>query len=94
MELGHIVYRQTKERAMRGTMIWFNEEKEHGFISTAEGERLYVHRSGFEDAPPVGPCNGLLVEFRVVEDVEGRRAEGTRMVPDVVARRARRRGSR
>ena len=27
---------------MRGTMVWFNEEKGHGYISTETGERLYV----------------------------------------------------
>jgi len=79
---------------MRGTLIWFNEEKDHGFISTDDGERLYVHGSGFADAPPVGPVNGLPVEFRVVEDGDGRRAEGARLVQEVMPRRARRRGSR
>jgi cold shock CspA family protein len=80
---------------MRGKMIWFNEEKNHGFISTDEGERLYVHGSGFTDAPPVGPCNGLNVEFHIAGDEEaGRRAEGARIIADPVPRRARRRGSR
>jgi cold shock CspA family protein len=79
---------------MRGTMIWFNETKQHGFISTDEGERLYVQANGFEVAPPVGSCNGLVVDFQVVEDADGRRAVGTRIVPDVNPRRARRRGSR
>jgi len=25
---------------MQGKMLWFNEQKEHGFILTDEGERL------------------------------------------------------
>ena len=39
---------------MQGKMLWFNEQKEHGFILTDEGERLYVHRDGFlPGQPPV-----------------------------------------
>jgi hypothetical protein len=34
---------------MRGTMVWFNEEKGHGYISTETGERLYVSEHGFRD---------------------------------------------
>ena len=34
---------------MRGTMVWFNEEKGHGYISTETGERLYVSEQGFVD---------------------------------------------
>ncbi len=32
---------------MRGKMIWFNENKDHGFIRTDEDERLSVLGSGF-----------------------------------------------
>ena len=40
---------------MQGKMLWFNEQKEHGFILTDEGERLYVHRDGFSPGEvPVG----------------------------------------
>jgi hypothetical protein len=28
-----------------GTMLWFDEAKNYGFILTDDGERLYVHRS-------------------------------------------------
>ena len=34
---------------MRGTMIWFNADKGHGFIRTEEDERLIVHADGFTD---------------------------------------------
>jgi cold shock CspA family protein len=76
-------------------MLWFNEEKDHGFIETAEGERLYVHGTGFEGGVrPQGPCAGTVVEFAIEDDADRRRAEQVRVVPDVVPRRARRRGSR
>ena len=79
---------------VRGKMLWFNEEKGHGFISTDDGERLYVDAGGFTVAPPEGPCAGLQVEFRVADGPDGRFAEATRMIEDVAPRRARRRGSR
>jgi cold shock CspA family protein len=81
-------------KPVRGKMLWFNEAKGHGFIETDEGERLYVDVGGFTEAPPEGPCAGLLVEFQIGNGSDGRRAEATRLVPDVNPRRARRRHSR
>ena len=75
-------------------MLWFNEEKGHGFISTDEGERLYVDAEGFTDTHPVGPCAGLVVEFEIADGPGGRSAQSTRLVEEISPRRARRRGSR
>jgi cold shock CspA family protein len=77
---------------MRGTMLWFNEIKDFGFISTEEEERLYVHGTGFANgARPQGRCAGTAVQFSVIE-VEGlRKAESVTVVPEVAPRRARRR---
>jgi cold shock CspA family protein len=64
---------------MRGTMIWFNEEKNHGYISTEEGERLYVSGTGFYGGkPPKGRCGGLEVEFEVTG------ANGTREASECI----------
>ena len=81
--------------AMLGKMLWFNEEKNHGYIRTEEGERLYVDREGFlpGDAP-VGRCAGLDVTFDVGEDEDGERfAVGVSLVPEPERKRARRRRS-
>lgn len=76
---------------MRGTMLWFNEEKDYGFISTEEGERLYVHGTGFTDGiRPKGRCAGLEVSFRVTQNGEGRKAEESVLVEETAPRRARR----
>jgi cold shock CspA family protein len=76
----------------RGTMLWFNEMKDYGYISTDEGERLYVHGTGFADGVrPKGRCAGLPVAFRVTTDGEVRKAEETTMVLEVAPPRARRR---
>lgn len=77
---------------MRGTMIWFNEVKDFGYISTEEGERLYIHGSGFAGGVrPKGRCGGLPVSFQVTENGEGRKAEGASLVEGVPPPRARRR---
>ena len=78
---------------MRGTMLWFNEEKHHGVITADNGEKLQVRRSGFVVAAPEGSCVGRPVEFQVVEDIDGRRAESVQLLADVEQRRARRRRS-
>ena len=60
---------------MRGKMVWFNEEKGHGYISTETGERLYVSQQGFADGNvPKGRCAGLPVEFDVATTGETRRS--------------------
>jgi cold shock CspA family protein len=77
---------------MRGTMVWFNEEKGHGFISTETGERLYVAQNGFRDGnAPKGRCAGLPVEFEVATSFERREAVGSVLVEDPMPPRARRR---
>jgi cold shock CspA family protein len=76
-------------------MLWFNEEKDHGYIATDEGERLYVHGSGFEGGVRLqGPCAGIVVEFTIEDEGDERRAQQVRVVSDAAPRRARRRGSR
>ena len=79
---------------MRGTMLWFDETKDFGFISTEEGERIYVHRSGFQAGEaPVGRCAGRPVELTATDDGAQRVAVEVSMVPDELNRRARRHSS-
>lgn len=80
---------------MRGTMLWFNQDKNHGFISTEEGERLYVHGTGFLNGEkPASPCAGTPVDFQVNGNGNGRKAVEVTVVPEVSPRRARRRHGR
>jgi cold shock CspA family protein len=79
---------------MRGTMIYFNEEKHIGFIRTDDGERIQVLRSGFlPGQAPVGRCGGLPVEFSL-SDEESPAAVEVSVVEDAVVKRARRRSRR
>jgi cold shock CspA family protein len=74
-------------------MIWFNGEKEHGFIRTEAGERLYVHASGFREGEvPAGRCAGMSVSFDREEAEGDARAVNVAFVPEAVVRRARMRG--
>jgi cold shock CspA family protein len=77
---------------VRGKMLWFNEEKDHGYISTDEGERLYLPGTGFAGGERLrGRCAGLEVEFTIVGADESRQAAECAVVEEVIPRRARRR---
>ena len=77
---------------MQGTMIWFNEVKDHGYIATEEGERLYVEGSDFAGGDrPKGRCAGLAVSFRVSANGGPRKAEEVALVDSIAPPRARRR---
>jgi cold shock CspA family protein len=78
---------------MRGTMLWFNEAKNHGFILSEEGERLYVHRDDFLPGEvPVGRCATKPVLFRISERDAQRVAVNVSMEEEQDSQRARRRG--
>ena len=80
---------------MNGTMLFFNEEKDYGFIRTAEGERIAVNRAGFVTGEaPVGRCAGLPVRLTPAETAEGRIATRVSMVVEPEHGRARRHSSR
>jgi hypothetical protein len=80
--------------AVRGTMLWFDEAKDFGFILTDEGERLYVDRDGFVNrAAPVGRCARLPVELNVDERNGKRIAVEVSLIREEPQRRARRRSS-
>jgi cold shock CspA family protein len=81
---------------MRGTMIWFNEDKDHGYIATEDGERLYVAGQDFKGGRlPEGRVAGLVVEFEVNENNGTRGASEVVLVDELDPPRARlRRGAR
>ena len=80
---------------MRGTMLWFNQVKDLGVISTEAGERLPVYGSDFAQGErPTGRCAGAFVTFGVTQPDEERKATDVSFVPEVVPRRARMRHTR
>jgi hypothetical protein len=77
---------------MRGTMLWFNGEKDVGRIEAENGERLSVLGADFAPgARPEGErCGGTVVEF-AIRDGSERHAVGVTRIVEVEPRRARRR---
>jgi cold shock CspA family protein len=77
-------------------MLWFNPDKQHGFIRTEDGERLLVETAGLApDCTMPLRCRGLAVSFdREERTPDVPRAVGVAVVPLEAPRRARRRGSR
>jgi hypothetical protein len=74
-------------------MIYFNEEKNVGFIRAEGGDRVQVVRDDFLDGAPVGRCGGLEVEFRLVGGATPEAVE-VALIEEDAPRRARRRSSR
>jgi cold shock CspA family protein len=72
-----------------GDMLWFNNEKGHGFIETAAGDRLRVEGTGFRNGPPEGRVAGMAVTFEVTGDGESARAHDVVFPDDAAPRRAR-----
>jgi hypothetical protein len=80
---------------MRGTMLWFNEIKDYGFIRTDEGERLCVLGTGFAAGEkPAGRCADAVVTFEVDDSSGSRQAQGVVFERHVAPRRARLRSVR
>jgi cold shock CspA family protein len=69
---------------MQGKMLWFNVEKGYGFISTEDGERLYVASSSFlPQHEPKPRCKGREVTFhRQVREGDTRAVEVSFVVRD------------
>jgi hypothetical protein len=76
---------------MKGTLIWFNPAKGHGFIRTEEGERLRIEEAGFAPGQQIGDrCRGTAVTFdRIESGAEEPLAVGVTVIPLFAARRAR-----
>jgi hypothetical protein len=80
------------DRVVKGTMLWFDEAKDYGFVLTDDGERLRVERDGFVDgAAPVGRCARRPVTLSIREHNRERIAVDVSLVEEESPRRARRR---
>jgi hypothetical protein len=85
---------EAKRSPGTGTMLWFSEAKNYGFVLTDDGERLYVDRDSFVDgAAPVGRCARRPVNLSVRERDGERVAVDVSLVAEPSPRRARRRSA-
>lgn len=59
---------------MSGTVKWFNSQKGFGFITTEEGNDVFVHYSGIEDEGFKTLEEGEKVEFDLTQGQKGDQA--------------------
>ena len=59
---------------MTGTVKWFNSEKAYGFITTDEGQDLFVHYSQIQKEGFKSLDEGEAVSFDVVDGDKGPQA--------------------
>ncbi len=64
----------------KGTVKWFNGDKGYGFIEAEEGEDVFVHFSAIIGSGYRSLNEGDQVEFEIVEDQKGPRAENVQVV--------------
>ena len=61
-----------------GTVKWFSNEKGYGFISSADGEDVFVHFSAIEMEGYKSLTQGQEVEFDVTDGPKGKQASNVR----------------
>lgn len=59
---------------MKGTVKWFNAEKGYGFISTEDGQDVFVHFSAIQTEGFKTLEEGQKVEFEITEGARGPQA--------------------
>ena len=59
---------------LKGTVKWFNAEKGFGFITTEEGNDLFVHYSNINKAGYKSLNEGERVSFEVEDGPKGQQA--------------------
>lgn len=59
----------------QGTVKWFSKEKGYGFIQREDGPDVFVHHTAIEGGGFRTLQEGERVEFEVVEDQKGLKAQ-------------------
>ena len=66
---------------VRGTVKWFNDSKDFGFISQEDGGRdVFVHHSAIQGEGFKTLSEGQTVEFEVTDGPKGPQAANVRQV--------------
>lgn len=64
----------------QGTVKWFNAEKGYGFITSSEGQDVFVHHSNIEMTGFRVLDEGQNVEFTLASGPKGPQAEAVRIL--------------
>ena len=64
----------------RGKVKWFNEKKGFGFIEQEGGPDVFVHFSAIQGDGFKTLNEGQLVEFEVIQDAKGAKAQNVQRV--------------
>lgn len=64
----------------RGTVKWFNDAKGFGFITSDDGQDLFVHFSAIQGNGYRSLPEGAQVEFDIVEGPKGLQAANVRAI--------------
>jgi CspA family cold shock protein len=74
-----------KERNMKGSILWFNDEKGYGFIKPDIGAKdIFVHHSGISKIGTSGKLKkDQKVEFETSENEKGKIAINVRVTEDI-----------
>ncbi|MHC4181251.1 MAG: cold-shock protein [Planctomycetota bacterium] len=65
-----------------GTVKWFSKEKGYGFITQEGGPDVFVHHTAIEGSGFKTLEEGDRVEFDVVEDPKGQKAQNVTKIED------------
>jgi cold shock protein len=69
-----------------GKVKWFNDQKGYGFIERdGGGEDVFVHYSGITGDGYRSLEEGAVVEFEVVQDPKGPRADNVKLISGAAA---------
>jgi CspA family cold shock protein len=63
-----------------GTVKWFNDSKGFGFITSDEGQDLFVHHSDIQVDGYRTLAEGAKVEFEVIQGEKGPRAKDVKPI--------------
>ena len=73
-------YAERKSVVAQGTVKWFSNEKGYGFISTENGDDVFVHFSAIDVDGYKSLEEGQAVEFEVTQGPKGKQASNVRPV--------------
>jgi cold shock protein len=67
----------------RGIVKWYSRTKGYGFITTVQGQDVFVHKSSLREGQVL--CAGQLVEFALGDGPRGVQAESVEILPSAEA---------